>query len=229
MAYDDQFGDVLNAPSTFMLGDVLSLMSLYGVNQTANSGNSTYSFYDDSLRETIWDAAGIDTLDLSAMNDPVKVYLTYLYSDADLGMEYGHIIVNPDTADAKWTHLLGEFESIYCGSGADKIFGDENNNFIHGGAGNDLISGSVGNDIIYGGEGNDTFILGFGDGQDIVKDFDFGNDQCIFWNGSEYDPTIASLSEDINGFAAYILDDGTSISLEGVSYSQMESVDTLIA
>ena len=38
MSYDDEFGDTLNAPATFMLGDALALMSLYGVNYSTNTG-----------------------------------------------------------------------------------------------------------------------------------------------------------------------------------------------
>ena len=224
MAYEDEFGDVLNAPSSFMLGDVLGLMWLYGVNYTTNSGNSTYIYYDATPRKTIWDASGSDTLDLTAMTDPVKVYLPYLYSDADLGMEYGHIIQNPDTNQQKWHHLMGEFETILCGSGDDIIHGDEQKNTISGGAGNDFIAGWEENDVLTGGGGDDFFMLAHGHGQDVIKDFEVGIDTCGFWNGSAYDASLATLSSAANGDAMYIMTDGSSFLLEGVLQSDFSLI-----
>jgi len=221
MAYEDEFGDVLNAPSTFMLGDVLALMSLYGVNQSTNTGDTTYAFSDSTIRKTIWDASGTDTLDLSAMTDPTEVYLTRYYSDADLGMYYGHIIQNPDTNDQKWHHLLGDFEILICGSGDDIIYGDQQDNTIYGGAGDDFIVGYEGNDTLYGNAGADRFILPEGYGSDVIKDFEVGTDNCYFWTGSEYDSSIATLSSDANGDALYTLADGSSFLLEGVLYSDV--------
>jgi len=224
MAYDDEFGDVLNAPSTFMLGDVLGLMSLYGVNQNTNTGDTTYSFYNSTVRKTLWDASGSDTLDLTAMTDPVTIYLTDFYSEADLGIEYGHIIQNPGTVSQKWHHLLGEYESVSCGSGNDVIFGDENANILSGGAGDDFIGGYEGNDILYGGAGEDFFMLAAGHGQDIIRDFKLGVDTCGFWNGSNYDASLATLSSDVNGDAIYHLADGSSLLLEGVLHADIASI-----
>ena len=196
-------------------------MDLYGVNHTTNTGDTTYAFSDSTIRKTIWDASGTDTLDLSAMTDPTKVYLTRYYSDADLGMHYGHIIQNPDTNDQKWHHLLGDFETLICGSGDDIIYGDQQDNTIYGGAGDDFIVGYEGNDTLYGNAGADSFILAEGYGSDVIKDFEVGTDNCYFWTGSEYDSSIATLSSDANGDALYTLADGSSFLLEGVLYSDV--------
>lgn len=224
MAYDDEFGDVLNAPSTFMLGDVLGLMSLYGVNQNTNTGDTTYSFDNSTARKTLWDASGSDTLDLTAMTDPVTIYLTYLYSEADLGIEYGHIIQNPETGSQKWHHLLGEYEIVSCGSGDDVIYGDENANILSGGAGDDFISGYEGDDLLYGETGADFFMLASGHGNDIIKDFELGVDTCGFWDGAGYDASLATLSSTANGDAIYMMSDGSSLLLEGVLYSDFSVV-----
>lgn len=224
MAYEDEFGDVLNAPATFMLGDVLALMSLYGVNNSTNSGDTTYQFYDSTSRKTVWDSSGSDTLNLTAMDDPVTVYLTYLYSDADLGMEYGHVIQNPGESFQKWHHLLGEFESVYTGSGNDTIFGDENANVLSAGSGDDFIAGYEADDILFGGTGADFFMLAEGHGNDIIKDFELGIDTCGFWDGTGYDPSLATLNSTENGNAIYMLSDGSSLLLEGVLYSDVSVV-----
>jgi Ca2+-binding RTX toxin-like protein len=194
------------------------------VNQNANTGDTTYSFNNSTVRKTLWDASGSDTLDLTAMTDPVTIYLTYLYSEADLGIEYGHIIQNPETVSQKWHHLLGEYETVSCGSGDDVIFGDENANILSGGAGDDFIAGYEENDILYGGSGEDFFMLAAGHGQDIIKDFDLGVDTCGFWNGSNYDTSLATLSSDINGDAIYHLADGSSLLLEGVLHADIASI-----
>jgi Ca2+-binding RTX toxin-like protein len=57
---------------------------------------------------------------------------------------------------------LGGRDTIYLGSGNDKIFGNGGNDVIYSGAGNDLISGGADNDRIYGQDGNDQLYGGLG-------------------------------------------------------------------
>ena len=236
MSYDDDFGDTLNAPATFMLGDALALMSLYGVNYTTNTGDDTYSFDDLSFRITIWDAAGNDTIDLSDCNNDVRIELTTNYSVADLGFEYGFVVIDANSDDEKFMGIMGEFENVTCGSGNDLVYGDENNNVIIGGTGNDEIYGRDGDDVIFGGAGDDwivggigddnlaggagadTFIIGLGQGSDTIFDFQDNIDQVRFYLDDQGNNPYTGRSASDEGFLVYNLVDGSSITLDGILY-----------
>ncbi len=64
------------------------------------------------------------------------------------------------------------------GTGADSIISSNFGDAIDGKAGDDTILGNRGSDILRGGEGSDTFVYdnGIFDAEDIIQDFDFGED-----------------------------------------------------
>lgn len=239
MAYDDEFGDLLDAPGYFMLGDALALMSLYGVNQTTNSGDDIHYFYDTSFKTTIWDSGGTDTIDLSACTKSSRVELTTNYSVADLGFEYGFVILDATAAHARYNGIMGEFENVICGSADDTIIGDENGNTLDGGggndeiygwsgadiliggAGNDTLVGGTGNDILYGGSGADLFLIGLGHGSDIIKDFQLGLDDVRIYLDQNGNNPFQSTTQSADGYVVYELVDGTNITLEGILYADL--------
>ncbi|MES2675307.1 MAG: calcium-binding protein, partial [Pseudomonadota bacterium] len=64
---------------------------------------------------------------------------------------------------------------------ADNLYGDLGNNILNGLAGNDFLYGRAANDVLRGGTGNDTlsgdagsdtYLFGYGDGQDIINNYD---------------------------------------------------------
>ena len=60
--------------------------------------------------------------------------------------------------------LYGHGDTLYGGSGADKLIANVGNNTLIGGSGNDLLYGSgAGADSLYGGSGHSTLIAGGGD------------------------------------------------------------------
>ncbi|QDL90929.1 protease [Paroceanicella profunda] len=72
-------------------------------------------------------------------------------------------------------------DRIDGGADWDRLFGGDGNDIITGGEGRDRMSGDAGNDrliggsdgdLLIGGDGADTFVLGTGDGIDLVRDFD---------------------------------------------------------
>jgi len=219
MAYDDEFGSVYNAPGTFMLGDALGLMVLYGVNRETNAGDTVYAFRDNDIRNTIWDAAGSDLIDLSQCQNDVFARLTQYYSDADIGIEYGYVTTNYGLTDTRTHWLLGEYEDLIGGAGNDILWGDENDNIIRGNGGHDIIDGYGGDDLLYGDAGMDEFQKSLGDGNDIILDFEVGVDICTFWTESGRDDTIARLTSNAYGEALYMLSDGSNLLLDGVQYS----------
>lgn len=77
-------------------------------------------------------------------------------------------------------------DSIYGGNGDDYLDGGVDNDRIYGEAGSDRINGYTGDDLLWGGLGNDTlqdgagkdtFVLAIGEGTDIIRGFQIGNDR----------------------------------------------------
>ncbi|MEM8811160.1 MAG: M10 family metallopeptidase C-terminal domain-containing protein [Pseudomonadota bacterium] len=145
---------------TPMVHDVLAIQAMYGADTTTRTGNTVYGFnstagrsvFDFSTNQapvlTIYDAGGIDTLDLSGFSQRAVVNLNPgTYSSAggttssmtyNIGIAVGTII-----------------ENAYGGSGDDVITGNYANNHLKGNGGDDKLTGFGGNDILEGGSGND--------------------------------------------------------------------------
>jgi len=162
---------ILVPHQTPMVYDIQAIQYLYGANNNYHTGNDTYIFDPSKpFYMSIWDAGGIDTIDVSDFKTNCTIDLTpghyssllynnqgtgsdgtgaYLYDGINnLGIAFGAII-----------------ENVTAGSGNDTIIGNSANNIINGGAGNDTIYGGTGIDTIVfnGKEANYTITL-FGTG-----------------------------------------------------------------
>lgn len=154
-------------PSTPMLHDVAAIQSIYGADMTTRTGNTTYGFHSNAGRSafdftkntdpvvTIWDAGGIDTLDVSG-------YATRQTIDLRPGTysNIGHLTNNVAIAfDVIIERAVG-------GSGADLIIGNAANNQLIGRNGGDTLLGGIGNDRLLGQNQHDS--LRGGDGRDFL-------------------------------------------------------------
>jgi Ca2+-binding RTX toxin-like protein len=63
---------------------------------------------------------------------------------------------------------------LHGGEGSDTLYGGAGNDQLFGAAGNDGLSGGAGNDTLSGGLGADIFIFGSGWGNDIITDYNMG-------------------------------------------------------
>jgi Ca2+-binding RTX toxin-like protein len=87
-------------------------------------------------------------------------------------------------------------------AGDDALLGEAGDDLLRGGQGDDTLAGGAGTDMLTGGSGSDTFQFAFGDGSDIVTDFDVGADVMRFFGavfsgfGSQDELTIESVGED---------------------------------
>ena len=88
---------------------------------------------------------------------------------------------NPGNLDA----AIGDDDELYGGNGDDriggkggndKIYGDDGNDTLFGDDGDDLIRGGKGDDLVTGGKGKDTFAIAYGEGKDLIWDFQFNED-----------------------------------------------------
>lgn len=109
-----------------MILDIAAIQELYGANTSAGLGDTIYSWNDYPIY-TVWDVAGIDTIDLSNFSD-----------DIAFNTAPGSLIeINENS-------VVGIAEGVTI------------ENFI-GGAGNDIFYGVPGDKRLYGGDGNDIF------------------------------------------------------------------------
>ena len=129
-------------PQTPMVYDIVAIQFKYGANMSTRTEDTTYGFhstvggieaaiYDFTINKTpiltIWDAGGVDTLDLSGSSANQNIDLTPgAYSSVD-GMTNNVAIAFNTT-----------IERAIGGSGNDTLTGGSSSSFLDGGAGNDL-------------------------------------------------------------------------------------------
>jgi serralysin len=175
-------GGYLQHASTPLLYDVAALQKLYGANMSTRTGDTVYGFNNTSGRDafdlardpsavfTIWDAGGVDTLDLSGYSTPSKIDLRPgTFTDAggmtgNISIAFGAMI-----------------ENAVGGSGDDSITGNSGRNRLSGGGGADRIAGGEGSDWLLGEDGADIFVFTSisdsvlpsvtGDGKKIASDY----------------------------------------------------------
>lgn len=137
-----------------MLYDIMAAQALYGVNKTTRTGNTIYGFNSNAGRAVydftqnvepafcIWDAGGVDTLDVSGYAMAQTIDLNQgAFSNiggltANISIAYGAVI-----------------ENATGGAGNDVIIGNDAANVLIGGVGNDILEGGLGNDRLDGGVG----------------------------------------------------------------------------
>jgi Ca2+-binding RTX toxin-like protein len=133
-------------------------------------------------------------------------------------------------------------DTIYGGSGNDLIDGGNSNDWLYGDSGHDTLIGGQGSDFISGGTGNDlltgdgsggssqsdTFYFENNFGDDVITDFNLGNDVLEIKAGIN-GTSIASPSDlapyvgEVSGNAVISFANGDSITLQGVSKADLLS------
>ncbi len=113
------------------------------------------------------------------------------------------------------------------GKGNDWLSGRDNDDKIRGGNGRDRIDGGAGDDDMAGGRGPDFFIFAPGFGQDLIADFNPGQDHLDFSGhaGVERlrDLKLSQVGEDLH----LIADDGARVILEDVARAEIDAGDFL--
>ncbi len=152
MAYRDDYNYNFRFwdPATPMAMDVLALQYIYGANQQTNVGNSTHSLLQNLRYQAIWDAGGIDVVDVSTAaagwTITLPIYQPSLIMDTKLGIA---TLVNEASLSSPLTlyWLLGNIENATGSSFSDRLEGNELSNLFSGRGGNDDIVGGAGMDI----------------------------------------------------------------------------------
>jgi Ca2+-binding RTX toxin-like protein len=127
-------------------------------------------------------------------------------------------------------------DSIIGGTGDDFIFANEGSDTIEAGAGFDVITLVGGNHTVTGGSGGDRYEIFNGLGNHLVTDFVIGEDAfdlsfATDANGNQLDfmdMTVSDTAGDGTGDAILNFPDGGSVTLQGVSPSDLDT-DTKLA
>jgi serralysin len=160
--YEATNGGVSFRPTTLMVLDILAAQYAYGANMNYHAGDDTYQFLPgQSYFETIWDAGGSNTFDVSqSSHDCVLDLQPGQYSDVGTSIN----TYLGSTAVGSITRTVGiafgvTIQNAVGGSGNDFVMGNSANNTIVAGSGNDTVVGGLGGDFLALGLGND---VGFG-------------------------------------------------------------------
>ncbi|WP_367290661.1 hypothetical protein [Laspinema palackyanum] len=175
--------------STPMPYDIRALQFLYGFS-TGNSGNDLYRFDGNNfigVKQTIWDAGGIDTFDFSAL----PAIGSYFFDMNEGGVTTNQSALNastylaindptqfPYSASSYGTYIAygTTIENLQGSPVNDLILGNTAANGINGGSGDDILIGGLGPDTLVGGPGRDRFVYAPGDGTDVITDFNVADD-----------------------------------------------------
>jgi Ca2+-binding RTX toxin-like protein len=103
----------------------------------------------DNISETT--TGGIDTLDLSGTNNPIRLNLRSITNQT--------VVTGNLTLQLSAVNVI---ENAFGGSGNDRITGNSLSNALSGGMGKDILSGGAGNDILTGNQGEDILVGGVG-------------------------------------------------------------------
>lgn len=154
--------------STPLLHDILAIQDKYGADMTTRTGDTVYGFNFTADRSVfdftvnidpiicIWDAGGIDTLNVSGYSTNQTISLV-----AGTYSNVGYMTQNVSIA------FGCTIEKAIGGSGDDIITGNEVGNTLDGRVGSDQLFGGAGGDILIGGDGAD--LLNGGDGLDYAS------------------------------------------------------------
>ncbi|MEQ1931474.1 MAG: M10 family metallopeptidase C-terminal domain-containing protein [Parvularculaceae bacterium] len=158
------------------LHDIAAAQRLYGANMTTRTGDTTYGFNSNSGHQhtsitsstagavfAIWDAGGIDTLDLSGYDSASEIDLREeSFSGAGPGNGGVGTIAIGNISIARGAVI----ENAIGGAGSDTIIGNAAANLLVGNGGDDSLTGHDGDDVLRGGAGSDA--LNGGAGLDVA-------------------------------------------------------------
>ena len=152
MGSEVPFGQIAATP---MLYDILAIQTIYGANMSYHTGNDTYLF-DAVNFQAIWDAGGIDTLDVSNYGAGITIDLhagsfTRSASGISTAIAFGVTI-----------------ENAIGGGSNDTLLGNSAANTLDGGFGNDTMVGEGGDDVYIVAQPGDIVAEAPGQGTDTV-------------------------------------------------------------
>jgi serralysin len=191
-------------PVTPMVFDLAAIQQRYGADPTTAAGDSVYHLkFDEAFLATIYDAGGVDELDLTQLSrgsivdlHPGAYSSLSVWSAADqaaywtarypaMASQIAAAFADPGTFT--WSNNLGiaystVIENVRGGANAETMTGNDVANTLMGGGGADRIAAALGDDSIDGGDGAD-YLRG-----------DEGNDRIV--GGADFDDINGNMGDD---------------------------------
>lgn len=212
-----------------------------GVTLTSTgTGTMSYSF-DDGAGTGSGTITGAETFGTTQLDDTIDLSLETLDTNFTLGA--GDDVFTGGSGADVVSGADGN-DILDGGAGNDILYGNEGADTLSGGAGDDSLDGGAGNDFMRSGSGSDTITTGSGsdiiglstgDGADTVTDFDmtldvngFTADQLmsldlVDGNGDPINAWDVTVTDDGSGNALLTFPSGDSITLQGVSPTQVDT------
>ncbi|MBG0560848.1 calcium-binding protein [Actinoplanes aureus] len=170
----------------------------YG-NDTLHGGDGVDELHAENGNDRVYGGAGDDQIYANAIqNDGDKEGQGADYYSGGAGIDrvsYGSYLTSAVTADADGLNgddgadgegdtIATDVETIWGGSGDDKLYGRDAPDTLVGGAGDDRLQGNGGYDVLYG-DGGDDYLDGGNDG--VLDALDGGDnyDSCHHWDMDE--------------------------------------------
>lgn len=129
-------------------------------------------------------------------------------------------------------------DNLEGGAGNDTLNADDGNDRVNGGAGNDTLRGGNGNDVLIGGTGDDTLLGGNGadifrygvnHGNDIVSDFQDGDDRIdLSAFGFSSFAEVKALAQNVGGDVLFTFGPDASLVIENITKSELGTLDFII-
>jgi Ca2+-binding RTX toxin-like protein len=189
------------------------LIGLAG-NDTLDGGNGNDTLIGGAGDDTLIGGLGIDTVS---------------YGDAISGVTVSLADAGPHVTSAGSDTFSG-IENLTGSLFGDTLTGDSGANILNGGDGDDILNGGAGIDTLLGGNGADKFLFDHGTGQDTVGDFVSGTDKLDLTAFGFADFTaVQTATHDVGGNAVIDLGGGDSVTLTGVTSSQLQSGDVILS
>lgn len=167
----------------FSAFDIAALQYLYGVDATDRPGDDRYVLDGTAPGQFLWDGAGRDTMDGSALARGATLYL-----EPGLWSHVGTAPAAQISAPGQFTVNFGTvLEDLIGSAHGDRLYGNAVGNAIAAGDGDDRAEGRAGDDTLSGDAGADTLVGGAGDDR---LDGGTGDDRAVF-SGARADYEIA--------------------------------------
>lgn len=154
-----------SVPDDFRLGNGFNIANGHDANDWISGGSATDILHGGAGDDGVEGGAGNDVLIGGAGNDA-------LFGGA------GHDTINGGQGDDVLIGGAGH-DVLRGGAGNDWLEGGAGSDLLIGGAGQDTLHGGAGNDILTGGAGDDTFVFEERNGQDVITDFEEGDEILI--------------------------------------------------
>jgi Ca2+-binding RTX toxin-like protein len=243
--------DMRELPGSVLQLENIEFASIIGAATVNGGSGNNYAVGDDSAQfislgvgdDTLFGGEGADTIGSGAGNDVLygnqgaDTVFGGTDSDTVFGGQDADVVYGNEAADVMYGNL-GD-DTLYGGQDGDLVYGGEGHDLLHGNLGNDTLSGNAGDDVIYGGagedwiatgDGSDSIAIASGGGNDTVADFDgAAGDRILIEanaNGTTidtFDDLSAAARDDGSGNVVIALGEGNSLTLVGVSSSELQS------